>query len=46
MAKQLRVGETTIRRAYEAAKPSSDTAGPDPKSDGGCVKGSIKQEFI
>jgi hypothetical protein len=43
MAKLLRVGTTTVRRAYEAAKRLTDTAGLDLEGDGGSAKGSIKQ---
>ena len=46
MAKQLSVGATTIRRAYEAAKRSTDATGLDLEPGGGAAKGSIKQESI
>ena len=46
MAKQLRVGATTIRRAYEAAKRSTEAAGLDLKSGGGPLEESINQESV
>ena len=44
LAKQLRAGATTVRRAYQNAKRLSDSVESNPEGSSGPRKGSIEQE--
>jgi transposase len=46
IAKRLRVGVTTVRRAYQNAKPSGDWALPNKESGGSSAEGSTDKESL